>query len=311
MKIKRIQFNNYGDASKMYLGEYELAQLKPNDVQVRVKAAAVNPLDWKQRRGDLKLFMDKKFPKGIGNDFSGIVEAIGSNVQNIKVGDEVFGTMDVKHPGAFAEKLITNSKYVTKKPINISHADASCLPIAAAVAWAALFIKGNVTQNSRVLINGCMGAVGSIAVQLAKEKGAWIAGTCSKKDIEEARKNGVNEVYEFTENNYWKKTQPFDVVFDTAGLMQQRIGFSMLKSNGKFIDINPTPMSMLKGLFIAKYKFTFATAAMKHLSDFANLAEKGILKAKIGKETNISKAIEILTEIENGNGAKGRTVIIF
>lgn len=310
-KVNRVQFNNYGSVSEMYMGEYELQQLQADDVQVNVKAAAINPLDWKQRRGDMKLFMEKKFPKGIGNDFAGIVEAIGSNVQNVKVGDEVFGTMDVKHPGAFATKLITQSKYIIKKPSDITFADASCLPIAATVAWAALFLKGNVRKNSRVLINGCMGAVGYIAVQLANEKGAWVAGTCSEAEMQEAKNNGVNEVFDFTENNYWKNTESFDVVFDTAGLMKQIDGFSMLKPNGKFVDINPTLKSMLTGLFKPKYKFTFATAGMKHLDDIASLAKNGKLKPRIGQEINFDKAIETLTNIENGKGAKGRTVIIF
>lgn len=311
MKVKRIQFNNYGGASEMYIGEYELPQLNADDVLIKVKATAINPLDWKQRRGDMKLFMNKKFPKGIGNDFSGIVEAVGTFVQNLKVGDEVFGTMDVKYPGAFAEKLITHSKYITKKPSNISFSEAACLPIATAVAWAALFIKGNVTKNSRVLINGCMGAVGSTAVQLAKEKGAWVAGTCSKAEMNEAKANGVDQVFEYAENKYWKNTDPFDVVFDTAGLMKQSDGFSMLKSNGKFVDINPTSKSMLTGIFKPKYKFTFATAGMKYLSEFANLAQNRKLKAKIGQEIDFANAIEAITNIEKGKGVKGRTIINF
>lgn len=311
MKVKRIQFNSYGDASKMFMGDYELPQLNPDDAQVVVKAAAINPLDWKQRRGDMKLFMNKKFPKGIGNDFAGIIEAVGSAVRNVKVGDEVFGTMDVKYPGAFAEKLVTQSKYITKKSPNTSFAEASCLPIAAAVAWAALFIKGNVTPTSRILINGSMGAVGSMAVQLAKERGAWVAGTCSKPEMEEARKNGLNEVFDYSENNYWKKSEPFDLVFDTAGLMKQSDGFSMLKANGIFVDINPTPKSMLTGLFKPKYKFTFATAGMKYLPDFATLANDGKLRPKIGREVSFASAIEAISNIENGIGGKGRTVIIF
>ncbi|WP_223150974.1 NADP-dependent oxidoreductase [Flavobacterium ajazii] len=311
MKVNRIQFSNYGSASEMYIGEYGLPQLKADEVQISVKAAAINPLDWKQRRGDMKLIMGKKFPKGIGNDFAGIVEAVGANVQNIKVGDEVFGTMDVKKPGAFASKLITQSKFIAKKPTNISFSEASCLPIGATVAWAALFLKTKVHKNTRVLINGCTGAVGSLAVQLAKEKGAWVAGTCSKTETEEAKKIGVDKIFDYNEPNYWKKSELFDVVFDTAGLMKQTDGFSMLKPNGKFVDINPTPKSMLTGLFKPKYKFTFATAGMKHLADIAELVEKGKLKPRIGKEINFENTIDELIKIENGKGVKGRTVIVF
>ena len=105
----------------MYMGEYELPRLKRDEVQVRVKAAAINPLDWKQRQGAMKLFMNSKFPKGMGSDFAGVVEAVGEGVRNIQVGDEIFGTMDVKKPGAFAEVLLAESRYVVKKTLILLH----------------------------------------------------------------------------------------------------------------------------------------------------------------------------------------------
>ncbi|WP_198315758.1 NADP-dependent oxidoreductase [Chitinophaga tropicalis] len=311
MKIKRIQFDRYGEASEMYMGDYELPQLKSNEVKIKVRAAAINPLDWKQRKGALKLFMSNRFPKGIGNDFSGIVEAVGKEVNNVRIGDEVFGTMDVKHPGAFAEALITPAGYISKKPSQISFSEASCLPIPCATAWAALFIKGNISKRSRVLINGCMGAVGAMAVQLARSKGAFVAGTCSENDMERAKDLGLNAVFNYADKNYWKNIKPFDLVFDTSGLMEPAIGFSMLNPKGKFVDINPTPKRMLRGLFSGKYRMTFATAGMSHLTEFADIAVKESLKAGIAKEIGFSEAIDIITKIEKGEKVKGRVVIRF
>lgn len=311
MKIKRIQFDRYGEADQMYMGEYELPQLKSNEVKVRVKAAAINPLDWKQRKGALKLFMSNRFPKGIGNDFSGIVEAVGKDVNNVQVGDEVFGTMDIKHPGAFAEMLITPSKCISKKPPEISFSEAACLPIPCATAWAALLIKGNISKNSRTLINGCMGTVGAMAVQLAKYKGAFVAGTCSENDMEKAQYAGLDAVYNYADKNYWKNTEPFDLVFDTSGLMEPANGFSMLSRKGKFVDINPTLKRMLRGLLSGKYKMTFATAGMTHLAEFADIAVRENLKVNIGKEVGFSEVIDIITTIEKGEKVKGRVVIKF
>ncbi|WP_343670818.1 NADP-dependent oxidoreductase [Chitinophaga sp.] len=309
MKVKRIQFDRYGEATEMYIGDYELPALKNNEVMVSVRVAAINPLDWKQRKGALKMIMPKQFPKGIGNDFAGIVEAIGEDVWNVRVGDEVFGTMDPKYPGAFAQMLITAAKQVTKKPAQISLSEAACLPIPCATAWAALFIKGNISKNSRVLVNGCMGTVGSMAVQLARSKGAFVAGTCAEKDMELARNSGLNAVYNYAANNQWKDIAPFDLVFDTSGFMQPGTGFSLLRPNGKFVDINPTPGRILRGLFSRKYKMTFATAGMKHLPEFAEIAGKEYIKVNIGKEIDFSDAINVITKIENGEKMNGRVVI--
>ena len=309
--MKRVQFHRYGSASEMYMEEYELPQLKQNDVQVKVKAAAINPLDWKQRLGAMKFFMDRKFPKGIGNDFAGIVEAVGKGVLNVRVGDEVFGTMDVKYPGAFSEMLITQSHYVTKKPSQLSFAEAACLPIPGATAWAALFLKGQLSENSRVLINGCTGAVGSMAVQMAVTKGAQVAGTCSRSSIEDARLAGVDPVFDYADSGYWNGLEPFDLIFDTAGTIDVGRGLSMLKPKGRFVDINPTPKRMARGMLSRRYKLVFATMATKKLQGIAELAAHGKLKSVIGLETNFSEAVKTIARVERGERVKGRVVITF
>jgi NADPH:quinone reductase-like Zn-dependent oxidoreductase len=292
------------------MGEYDLPQLKQNDVQVRVKAAAINPLDWKQRQGSMKLFMGRQFPKGIGSDFAGVVEAIGSKVLNVQPGDEVLGTMDVKKPGAFAEVLVTDARFVVKKPSQLTFTEAACLPIPTATAWAALFGKRGVSANSRILINGCTGAVGLMAVQLAAAKGARVAGTCSTASMDLARAMGVNEVFNYADERYQKDIEPFDIIFDTAGKMDIGRALSMLTPKGVFIDINPTPQKMIRGILSRRYKLVFATMGTRYLPVIAERAAQGVLRAAIGLETHFSDAVTTITAVETGKRS-GRAVLTF
>ncbi|WP_293908275.1 NAD(P)-dependent alcohol dehydrogenase [Sphingobacterium sp. UBA5670] len=312
MKVKRLQFDKYGDASQMYIGDYELPGLKPDEVQVKIKAVAINPLDWKQRNGDTKIMMDKHFPKGIGNDFSGTIEAIGTNVVGIKVGDEVFGITEFKRPGAFAQSVITKGNLIVKKPVNISYEEGACLPIPYTTAWAALYLKGNIQQGSKVLINGCSGAVGQAAVQLALAKEAIVVGTCGGSSIEEVKAAGVKTVYDYGKDDVLEVSQEkYDVIFDTSGKINVGKAIKRLNRNGKFIDINPTFSRILKGFFTGKYKMVFATNGLKFLPQIAQYAGEGKIFQKVGNVNAFADVIDAITELESGKRNKGRTVLSF
>jgi NADPH:quinone reductase-like Zn-dependent oxidoreductase len=307
--MKRVQFNRYGEASEMYMADYQLPKLKRDEVQVRVKVAAINPLDWKQRQGAMKLFMTREFPKGIGSDFAGIVEAVGQDVHSVRIGDEVLGTMDVTKPGAFAEVLITHARLLIKKPTQLSFAEAACLPIPTATAWAALVTKGRISQHSRVFINGCTGAVGFMAVQIAQALGAHVAGTCSPASMAAARIAGVDPVFNYADESFWQSVEPFDIIFDTAGTMNVSLALSKLNPKGVFIDINPTAGRVFRGILSSQYKLVFATMGLKHLSDIVQLATKGQLKPQIGLEAAFSNAVATITEVEKGQRIPGRVVL--
>ncbi|CAN7705922.1 NAD(P)-dependent alcohol dehydrogenase [Variovorax paradoxus] len=309
--MNRVQFDHYGGAATMRMADCEAPQPAPGQVRVRVRAAAINPLDWKQRQGAMKLFMGREFPKGMGSDFAGVVEAVGEGVREFQVGDEVFGTMDFKKPGAFAEVLVTDSRHVAKKPPQLSFAEAACLPISAATAWAAILDKAQVSKGARVLINGCTGAVGSMAVQLAVANGAQVAGTCSRASMDAAKAAGVYPVFDYAVEGWWHGVEPFDAIFDTAGTLDLRRGMSMLKPKGLFIDINPTPRRIVHGLLSRRYKIAFATMGFKHLAAIAELAAQGTLKPAIGLEKPFSEAVATIAAVEGGLRVSGRVVLTF
>lgn len=308
--MKRVEFSRYGGPAVMRVGDCDVPLPGPDQVQVRVVVAAINPLDWKQRQGAMKLMMSRRFPKGMGSDFAGIVTAVGDTVSGLLPGDEVFGTMDVKHPGAFADMLVTDSRLVVKKPPQLSFAEAACLPIPCATAWAAILGKAQVTRSSRVLVNGCTGSVGSMAVQLARLQGASVAGTCSAASMATASRSGVDAVYDYADEAAWFASGPYDLIFDTAGTLDVGRAVRLLKPSGKFIDINPTPRRLIRGVLSPRYKMVFATMALNHLSDIAQLAADGILKPLIGLSRPMSEAVATIAEMEAGLRVPGKAVLL-
>lgn len=307
--MKRVQYDRYGGPEEMYMGDFKLPELGPNDVRVVVRAAAINPFDWKLRRGAMKLFMNRSFPKGMGTDFAGVIEAVGRDVTNVSVGDEVLGTVDFKKSAAFAEKIVLESSLVAKKSPQLTFSEAACLPIPAMTAWAAIIDRARVRAGSSIFVNGCLGAVGSSAVQLAIAYGARVAGTSSPASMRKADAAGVHPIYAYSDKNAYVRGENFDAVFDTLGTLSVSDGLSMLKPDGVFVDINPTPRRLARGLLSRRYKLAFATMGIKHLSAIAELANKGALKLAVGIEAPFDDAVRTLAQTEAGPRISGKVVL--
>jgi NADPH:quinone reductase-like Zn-dependent oxidoreductase len=295
----------------MYIGNCELPQIGDNDVRVSVKAAAINPLDWQLRQGTMKLFTGRRFPKGMGTDFAGIVEAKGSKVANVQVGDEVFGTVDFMKSGAFAEAVVVQADHLAKKPSRLSFGEAASLPVAAMTAWVAIHDKANARAGARVFINGCSGAVGAFAVQLAVALGARVSGACGPASQDRARSAGVDEIFGYDDKQAYARDGKYDVVFDTLGTLEVATGISMLKPGGAFVDINPTPSRVLRGMLSRRYKLAFANTGIKHLQKIADVAENGALRPEVGVVAPFSNAVAVIADAERGAHPAGKRVLTF
>ncbi len=307
--MKRVQYDRYGGPEKMYIGKADLPQLGPKQVRVAVSAAAINPFDWKLRRGVMKLFMSRKFPKGMGTDFSGVVAAVGRDVKGLFVGDEVFGSVDFKQSGAFAEEVVLDSHLVAKKPARLSFEEAACLPIPVMTAWAAVLDKAKMSKGSHLFIHGCTGAVGASAVQLALARGIKVSGSCGTASAQSAQAAGVDPLYIYGDKQLQSQKGKFDAVFDTLGSLSVGAGLSMLKKDGVFVDINPTPGRMMRGMLSKRYKLAFATMGIKHLSAIADLASEGVLRPTIGLVVPFSDALSAITAAETGTRVPGKIVL--
>ena len=174
--MKRVQYYRYGGPEVLRLEEFALDAPGRGEIRVGVRAAAANPMDWKIRSGEMKMMTSQKFPRGLGHDFAGVVDAVGPNVTRFKVGDEVFGATGWREAGTFAEALVTEDKTVFLKPQSLSFQEAAALPIVSAAAWTALIDKAKLRAGQQVFITGCLGGAHVFSVLFGQARGTvrWI-----------------------------------------------------------------------------------------------------------------------------------------
>jgi NADPH:quinone reductase-like Zn-dependent oxidoreductase len=294
----------------MRLEAYQLPRLRAGQVLVCVKAASINPLDWKVRDGVMKFMTGRSFPRAMGSDFSGLVEEVGSGVTRLKPGDEVLGTAPLRESGAFAPRVVTNAKLVVSKPAGVSFEQAACLPIAAVTAWRGLIDKAKLRGGKRVFVNGCSGGVGQFAVQIARMSGASVAGSCSRAAASHAKQLGVDPVFDYTSDDLRSLKGKCDVVFDTAGTLSLDAGFALLAADGVMLDINTTPRKLVRGLFSRRYRIVFGTQSIDTLQQVTRLAADGKLQVQIGRTALLEDAIQLISDTESGRKVPGRSVIV-
>jgi NADPH:quinone reductase-like Zn-dependent oxidoreductase len=158
--MKRLQYHRYGGPDVLALEDAETPTPGRGQVLVRVRAAAANAMDWKIRNGEMRAMTGRKFPRGVGHDFAGVIERVGEGVTRLRVGDEVLGAARLQHAGAFAEFVIADEKSVAHKPDGLTFADAATLPVAGITAYQAVTKVGRLRPGQDIFINGCLGGVG-------------------------------------------------------------------------------------------------------------------------------------------------------
>ncbi|WP_095204232.1 NAD(P)-dependent alcohol dehydrogenase [Mesorhizobium carmichaelinearum] len=307
--MKRIQYDRYGGPDLMKLENFELRAPSKSEVAVKVHFAAINPIDWKVRNGALKMVTGKTFPRALGSDFSGTVTSVGPGVSRIKVGDAVFGLTPIKNGGAIGEAVVVPETFVAKKPNSISFEEAACLATPGITAWNGLVDKAGLTSGKHVFINGCTGAVGESAVQIARMLGAVVSGSCSADAMQRARDLGVQAVFDYRNTDLSKIGSRYDVVYDTAGTMTVAIGLSMLRKGGFYLDINPTPVKFIRALFNRHLKPIICTARADILDNLARAAGEGALKLPVVEIVRLQDAIALVTALESGRRLGGKGLV--
>ncbi len=308
--MKRIQYFQYGSLEELQLDEVKIPKVGQGNILVKVKAASVNPMDWKIRRGEMKPISGFSFPRGLGHDFAGVVEAIGPAVKKINVGDEVFGVTDIKQAGTFAEYTIAKEDYVGMKPASRSFEEAAALSLVSVTAWSALIGMAKLTKNHTIFINGCLGSVGRSAVQIAKIQGARIIGSCSGSGREEALALGVDEVVDYRSFQVTPYRKCFDIVFDTAGALSFKQCKAMLVKKGKSLHIVPTLSKMLISLFSSHHHIVFGKPSRSCLNGLSEAMRKGQIRPKIGRIVSLNEGISAFAELEQTGFPKGKLVIV-
>ncbi|MFC4402572.1 NADP-dependent oxidoreductase [Gracilibacillus xinjiangensis] len=311
MQTKAVIINQYGSKDVLEEGTITLPELGANQVLVREKATSINPIDWKLREGYLKQMFDWEFPIILGWDVAGIIEEVGSAVTDWKAGDEVFARPDTTRFGTYAEYTVVDDNLLAKKPANISFGEAAAVPLAGLTAYQALFDHGKLEKGEKVLIHAGAGGVGTYAIQLAKEAGAYVYTTASPKNHELLQSLGADEVIDYHTTDIKDVLKDIDLVFDTIGGETQNNSFDVLKENtGRLISIVGEPNQDKANERNVEAKGIWLEPDGKQLSKLAALLENGKMKSIVGNTFPLSqKGVYDAHALSETHHAAGKIVI--
>ncbi len=237
--MKAAYINSYG--SKVQIGEQAMPDLPPGHVLIKMKAASVNPIDWKIAKGDLKALLKLRFPIMLGSDGAGIVEQLGDGVADFKVGDEVFFRCHKMDMGTFAQYFAIPSELVALKPNNMSFEEAASIPLVGLTSLQALKEKGGMGPGSKVLIHAGAGGVGTFAIQYAKACGAYVATTASQKRFALLKELGADVIIDYQSQKIEDELSGYDIVLDTLGEAVHEASYKVLKPGGVLVTVLGIP----------------------------------------------------------------------
>src|SRR5829696_5091808 len=220
--MKAIVYAEYGSPDVLQFKDMEKPAPKDNEVLVKVHAASANPADWHLMRAEpflarLENGLLKPKTTRLGADVAGRIEAIGRNITQFQVGDDVFGSMPLSGLGSFAEYICADENAVAVKPEKLTFEQAAAVPLAAFTALQGLRDKGQIRSGQKVLVNGASGGVGTFAVQIAKSYGTKVTGVCSTRNLELVRSLGADRVIDYTKEDFTRNGPRYDLIFDAVG----------------------------------------------------------------------------------------------
>jgi NADPH:quinone reductase-like Zn-dependent oxidoreductase len=319
--MKAILFTEYGSPDVLTLTEVEKPVPNADQVLVKIHAASANPLDWHRMRGApflARLSEGYRKPKDIriGADIAGEVEAVGGDVTQFKPGDKVFGCIDA---GGFAEYVAVKETSLVMMPPNASYAEASGMPIIGLTALQGLRDTGKIQSGQTVLVNGASGGVGHCAVQIAKSYGAEVTGVCSGRNVEMVREIGADHVIDYTQQDFSKTGQQYDLIYDAVGNRSVSAYRRALKPNGICAIAGFTTLPRLFGHIIigglssrfgSKTVGLMGTAQVKQpdLQALADLMEAGKIKVVIDRTYPLEETADAIRYLETMR-ARGKVII--
>ncbi|MEU6104615.1 NADP-dependent oxidoreductase [Streptomyces flaveolus] len=288
----------------------ERPEPRPNEVLVRVRAAGVNPTDWKHRANGG--FLGEP-PFVLGWDVSGVVEAVGIGVAAFRPGDEVFGMLSYPFGhGSHAEYVTAPARTFTHKPAGIDHVQAGALPLVSLTAWQALVERADLREGQRVLIHAAAGGVGHVAVQIAKARGAHVIGTASAGKHEFLRSLGVDETVDYRETDVTEAVKDVDVVLDTIGGETSLRSLRVLRPGGIVVSILPVGSDEFfeeaERLGVRAVRM-LVDADRADMREIAGLVESGRLRATIEKTFPLADAA-LAHELGETGRTTGKLVLV-
>jgi NADPH:quinone reductase-like Zn-dependent oxidoreductase len=321
--MKAIVYHEHGSADVLKLEDVEKPLPKDDQVLIKVRAASINPLDWRLMRGEPKIIrVIARLMAGLktgrpGVDVAGEVEAAGRNVKKFKVGDEVFGGC----AGALAEYTCSRESKVALKPDKVTFEQAASINVAGLTALQGLRDKAKLQPGEKVLINGAAGGVGTFAVQIAKHLGAEVTGVCSTRNVEMVRSIGGDHVIDYTKEDFVNLPQRYDAILENVGNKSPSELQSVLNPNGRSIGVGaPHDLSMIGLLASAVTAMRLSMFSDRKVTAFGakgnaddlafigNLIASGELTPVIDRVYDLNESADAMRYLEAGH-ARGKVIV--
>jgi NADPH:quinone reductase-like Zn-dependent oxidoreductase len=330
--MKAFIIDRYGKKEPGRIADVPEPEVGDDDVLVQVHAASVNALDTKIKRGEFKLILPYCLPLVLGNDVAGTVVRVGARVRGFKPGDEVYARPDDDRIGTFAEYIAVKASSLALKPTNLSMVEAASLPLVALTAWQVLVETAQLKKGQKVLIHAGSGGVGTIAIQLAKHLGAFVATTTSTANVDWVKALGADLVIDYKQQDFAAVLRDYDVVLNSLGNDALNKSLQVLKRGGHLISISgpPTPAfaaarglawplrQVLRLLSLCvrnkarkngnPYTFVFMRADGAQLREITALVESGAIRPVIDKVFPFQATHDALAYVDSGH-AKGKVVV--
>ena len=304
--MKAAVFHEY--EGPVEIAEVAKPELQDSSVLVEVYAASLNPIDNILRAGYLRQMLELTFPHVKGYDVSGTVVEIGKNVKSVKIGDEVFARPNQMDAGSVAEFARIQEDELAIKPSNMTHEQAASVPLAGLTAWQALVTKGKIKKGSKVLIHAGSGGVGTLAIQIAKHFGAFVATTTSGKNAGLVKELGADLIIIYATHNFEDELSDYDLVIDTIGGETLARSFKVLKKGGTMVWVKSQDNDNLAEKYGVHFEWFFMSPDGKMLSELAKLISQGTVKTVIDSIFRMNQAAEAFDRLATGR-AKGKIVI--
>lgn len=307
--MKAAQYSRYGGPEVIEVKNLDKPKPKEGQLVVKIKAAAVNPFDWKVRRGYKKDAIPIKLPITIGADFAGIVSEVPVGVNAFNIGDDVYGSVSVLNggSGAMAEFASANTNSIALKPTVLDYEQSAAIVLVGISTMQALD-QLDLDEGKKLLIHGGAGGIGSSAIQYAKHLGVYVATTVRADDKDFVTELGADEVIDYETQDFAQLLKDFDAVFDTVGGETYAKSFNVLNEGGMIVSMNEQPNEKLA----REHKITAVLLSSKvdtnSLNELRKVIEKSVIKPQIDKIFPLDHAAEAFEYQESGH-PKGKVVV--
>jgi len=295
-----MRFHRFGGPEVLQSDTVEPSGPDAGQILVSVRAASVNPVDFKIRSGKYPAVKNDRLPYTPGRDVSGTVLACGAQATRFKPGDDVFGIVNI-YGGGYAEQVVLDEDAVALKPTRLDHVDAAAIPLAGQTAWQGLFRHGGLQPGQSVLIHGGSGGVGHFAVQFAKARGARVLTTVSTDNVEFARSLGADVVIDYKTQRFEDFASNLDMVFDLIDGETRERSWPSLRADGILVSTLTAPSQEAARKYNVRATRYTVEADGRELAEIATLVRDGVVRPHLQQSFALEAAAAAMAAVENGH----------